>query len=99
VNLNPTSNDWNTAAQLDARDRSYGPNDTATFDVSNTTNINVSGIEVNSITFTPGASAYTLTIRDSDMTISGVGITNNFRAHTELCDRCLFCRFRTSSIH
>jgi len=76
-NLNPTSGDWNTAANWTPVTVPNGPNDTATFDVSNTTNINVSGIEVNSIIFTPDASAYTLTIRDSDVTISGVGITNN----------------------
>jgi autotransporter-associated beta strand protein len=64
-----------------------GPEDTATFDVSNTTNIIVDDqnqfvIEVNGIVFNAGASAFTIDAPgsgslDFTLTISGVGITNN----------------------
>jgi len=64
-----------------------GPADTATFDVSNVTAVEVglvaTPIEVNGIVFNAGASAFTLTVlsiftgADQILTISGVGITNN----------------------
>ena len=62
-----------------------GPADTATFDVSNVTGIGVyDDVEVNGIVFTPGASAFTIYIAngegggdETDLIISGVGITNN----------------------
>jgi autotransporter-associated beta strand protein len=56
-----------------------GPADTATFDSSNTTNVSLSAnTKVNGIVFNPGASAFTITVAPTfDLTISGLGITNN----------------------
>ncbi|MGH8093429.1 MAG: beta strand repeat-containing protein [Chthoniobacterales bacterium] len=56
-----------------------GPADTATFDVSSTTNLTFSALtEVNGITFDSGASAYTINvIPPVVLTISGAGIVNN----------------------
>jgi hypothetical protein len=77
-NLNPTSGDWNTAANWTPVTVPNGPNDTATFDVSNITGISVGAsiVEVNGIVFDPGASAYTIA-NNRFFSISGVGITNN----------------------
>ncbi len=77
--LNPTSGDWNTAANWIPEVVPNGPADTATFAVSNTTAISVSAsTEVNAIVFDPGASAFTITDTASPLlTISGAGITNN----------------------
>src|SRR5450432_37469 len=82
-NLNPTSGDWNTATNWMPSTVPNGPADTATFDVSNTTSVNLfAKTEVNGIVFNPGASAFTI-VSDVDyfggsLTISGVGITNNY---------------------
>ena len=74
-NLNPTSGDWNTAANWTPP---TVPSDIATFDLSNQTAITVStfGTEVNELIFNPGASAFTMT-NDGDFIISGTGIINN----------------------
>lgn len=78
-NLNPTSNDWNTAANWTPATVPNGSSDTATFDVSTTTAVSITGsIEVNSLIFSPGASAFTITPNPgSALTMSGAGITNN----------------------
>ena len=50
-NLNPTSGDWNTAANWTPMAVPNGPSDTATFALSNVTNISVSAdTEVNTVT-------------------------------------------------
>ena len=64
-----------------------GPSDTATFDSSTTTDISpapgTGSIEVDSIVFNPGASAYTITVPwyigefNYFLYISGTGIVNN----------------------
>src|SRR6476469_2217757 len=79
--LNPGSGDWNTAANWTPITVPNGTSDTATFDLSNTTNVSISAnTEVNGITFTPTASAYTITVSPNlTLTISGTGITNNSR--------------------
>jgi autotransporter-associated beta strand protein len=77
---NPTSNDWHTASNWTPVTVPNGPSDTATFGTSNTTSVSIStsNVEVNEITFEPGASAFTTTLADGwYLTISGVGITNN----------------------
>ena len=82
---NPTSGDWNTAANWMPPTIPNGPSDTATFAVSNITGISLSGnpvTEVNGIAFNAGASLFTITVSattstSSQLTISGVGITNN----------------------
>ena len=63
--LNRVSGDWNTAANWTPPTVPNGPADTATFDVSTTTNISVPllfAFEVDGIVFNPGASAYTVTL-------------------------------------
>jgi autotransporter-associated beta strand protein len=62
-NLNPTSSDWNTAANWTPATVPNGPLDTGTFDVSNTNDISITAsTEVNRIIFNPGASAFTFSI-------------------------------------
>jgi autotransporter-associated beta strand protein len=81
--LNPSSNDWNTAANWTPDTVPNSPSDTATFDASNTRNISVaSNTDVNGIVFDPGASAFTITMigqgtSPSTLTISGAGVINN----------------------
>jgi autotransporter-associated beta strand protein len=77
--LNPGSDDWNTAANWTPTMVPNGTSDTATFDLSNTNNVSISAnTEVNGITFTSAASAYTITVNPNlTLTISGTGITNN----------------------
>jgi autotransporter-associated beta strand protein len=77
--LNPGSGDWNTAANWTPMTVPNASTDTATFALSNTTAISISAnTEVNGITFTPAASAYTITVNPNlTLTISGTGITNN----------------------
>jgi hypothetical protein len=79
-NLNPTSGDWNTAANWAPMTVPNGPGDTATFDLSNTTNVSISGdTEVNGITFTAAATnPYTITASPGlTLTVSGIGVANN----------------------
>ena len=79
-NLNPTSGDWNTAANWTPMTVPNGPGDIATFDFSDSTNVSTSAnTEVNSVIFTPaGTSPYTITTgHDATFTISGAGIINN----------------------
>src|SRR5262245_61248942 len=76
-NLNPTSGDWNTAANWTPNTVPDDPSDTATFDVSNVTAISQTGvIDVAEIIFNPGASAFTITC-GRDLNLDGAGITNN----------------------
>jgi len=54
--LDPISGDWNSAANWTPLGVPNGPTDTATFALSNTTNISISAnTEVNGITFTSAA--------------------------------------------
>jgi hypothetical protein len=78
--LDPMSGDWNTAANWTPNGVPNGPSDTATFDLSNTTDVSISeDTEVNGITFTSAATnPYTITASPSvTLTISGTGVTNN----------------------
>ena len=83
-NLSPGSGLWNTATNWTPATVPNGPDDIATFGVSNITGIGndtLHDIEVNGIVFSAGASAFTITFGNSsffeDYRISGVGITNN----------------------
>jgi hypothetical protein len=83
-NLNPTSNDWNTAENWTPNTVPNGQRDVATFGTSNTDNISVSvRTQVDSIIFNPGASGFSITTNPAvsqsslQLTISGAGITNN----------------------
>ena len=76
----PTSGDWNTATNWTPATVPNGSADTATFGVSNTTDVSISAnTTVNGITFTSAAmNPYTITASPGfTLTISGVGITNN----------------------
>jgi autotransporter-associated beta strand protein len=78
--LNPISGDWNTAANWTPMGVPNGPADTATFALSNTTDVSTSAnTEVNGIIFTPAATnPYTITASAGlKLTISGLGIANN----------------------
>ena len=77
--LTPASGDWNTGANWMPAAVPNGPGDTATFAASNVTAISLSaGVEVNSVVFNPGASAFTITSQPGvALTISGAGVTNN----------------------
>lgn len=86
-NLNPPDGFWGAASNWTPATVPNGPNDTATFDISNITDIDATNndslvTEVNGIVFNVGASAFTITVAtfisfDLVLTISGVGITNN----------------------
>jgi len=80
-NLNPTSGDWNTATNWTPATVPNGPDDVATFGVSNTTTISLAiDNEVNALTFGAGASPYTFTIgtaAETNLNITGAGITND----------------------
>src|SRR5438034_11660263 len=77
--LNPVSSDWNTAANWTPVTVPNGPSDTATFDLSNITDVAVSAsTTVNGIVFNPGGSAFMITANSFDLlTIVGTGIVNN----------------------
>jgi hypothetical protein len=94
-NLNPTSGDWNTAANWTPNTVPNGPDDVATFELSNQTDITVSiqGTEVNELIFNPGASSFTIT-NERDFIISGIGIMNNSGAvQNFVVDKQLDCSF------
>ena len=60
-NLDPTSGDWNTAANWTPATVPNGSSNIATFDVSNLTDASLSGgVTVNSIVFTTSASPFTI---------------------------------------
>ena len=78
-NLNPTSGDWNTAANWTPATVPNGANDIATFASSNNTAVSLStSVEVNAITFNAGATGFNITSTPQfPLTISGTGVTNN----------------------
>jgi hypothetical protein len=75
----PGSNNWNVAANWTAGGPPNGASDTASFATSSRTSILLSpDTQVNAVTYSPGANAFTITIAaPSIFTISGVGITNS----------------------
>jgi autotransporter-associated beta strand protein len=78
-NLNPGTGNWNTATNWTPNTIPNAPTDIATFAVSNTTNVSIStDTAVDSIIFSPGASAYTITVPNPPtLTFSGSGVVNN----------------------
>ncbi len=79
---NPSNNDWNTAANWSCECVPGGPFDTATFGVSNTTRISLSGAtSLFSVVFNVGASAYEITSTPGNsFSIQGNGISNESNA-------------------
>jgi len=76
--MSPTSGDWNTASNWTPPTVPNGGDDTATFDLSNTTGVSLSAVTVNGVVFNVGASAFTISVRPrTELALSGVGITNN----------------------
>ncbi len=77
--LNPGSGDWNTAGNWTPMTVPNASTDTATFGLSNITNVSLSAnSEVNGIIFDPGASVYTITASPGlTLTLSGAGVVNN----------------------
>ena len=76
---NPISNDWNIAANWTPNTVPNGPDDVATFGLSHHTGVFVStDTELNELIFSAGANPFTINAAtDQDLTISGVGITND----------------------
>jgi autotransporter-associated beta strand protein len=78
--LNPGTGDWNMAANWTPMTVPNGVSDTATFALSNTTNVSISAdTQVNGITFTAAATKpYTIGPEQGvTLTVSGTGVTNN----------------------
>ena len=80
----PTSSDWNTANNWTPATVPNGPADIATFTLSSTSPSIRDFIEVSSVVFNPGASAFSIAVDPDDstghsasLTLSGAGITNN----------------------
>src|SRR6185369_8323891 len=75
--LNPVTEDWETAVNWVPNTVPDGPDDVATFGISNLTAISVEEKEVNSIVFNPGASAYTINSASVlALAITGAGVIN-----------------------
>ena len=80
MNLNPTSGDWNTAANWTPATVPNGPNDVATFATSNSTTVSLSAeTEVDSIVFASGASAFTIEPPSPflELNVKGAGVIND----------------------
>jgi autotransporter-associated beta strand protein len=78
--LAPTNSEWTTATNWTPNTVPNGPNDTATFGTSDTTKVLLfrRPIELDGIVFNTGASAFTLTVRNTaSLLLSGFGIENN----------------------
>lgn len=77
-NLNPSSGDWNTAANWTPATVPNGASNIATFDVSTTIDVLLTAaITLNGIVYTPAASAFSVNTNLNGMIISGRGITND----------------------
>src|SRR5919106_585400 len=69
--LDPISGDWNTPVNWTPNGVPNGPNDIATFGLSNSTNVSISAdTEVNSIIFTPAATNHYGIRVNSDVTLT-----------------------------
>ncbi len=75
---NPASGSWNTALNWSPATIPNGPSDMATFAFSNTTAISLSAsVQVDSVIFSAGASAFTITPDFGvTLTLSGAGVVN-----------------------
>jgi autotransporter-associated beta strand protein len=78
-NLNPSSNNWGTAANWTPATVPNGASDIATFAFSNQPSVTLNKkVTLDSIVFDAGANAYTITDNGANFTvISGAGILNN----------------------
>ena len=79
-NANPVDNNWSNPANWTPNTVPNGPTDTATFGVSDITDVNViHKIELDAMIFQAGASPYTFSISglNNGFTFSGSGLINN----------------------
>src|SRR5438093_1240601 len=78
-NLNPTSSDWDTAANWTPATVPDGRQDTATFGLSNTTSVSISDrTQVNGIVFENCASAFAINATAPfTLSLGGTGVINN----------------------
>ena len=76
-NLNPTSGDWNTAANWTPATVPDGGTDLATFALSNSTAISLSVSVEAALVFESGASSYTITVPSGQVLTISFGMTNN----------------------
>ena len=76
---NPTSSDWNIAANWTPQTVPNSTSDIATFGTSNLTNVSSANtnINLNSAVFNSGAPAYAVTLDVSAIFLYGAGIVNN----------------------
>ena len=76
--LDPTSDEWNTAANWTPETVPNDPADVATFSSSNTTAVSLSAkTQIDSLFFDPNASAFTVSTAAYHLTFVGAGIVNN----------------------
>src|SRR5437762_3511220 len=76
---NPTSGDWNTAANWTPQTVPNSETDVATFGASNVTNLSITNasVSLDSAVFNSGAPPYTVTIHIYNLLFYGAGILNN----------------------
>jgi autotransporter-associated beta strand protein len=76
---NPSSGDWNTAANWTPQTVPNSTTDIATFGASNVTNLSITNasVSLDSAVFNSGAPPYTLTIQIYNLLFYGAGIVNN----------------------
>jgi autotransporter-associated beta strand protein len=76
---NPSSGDWNTAANWVPNTVPNASSDIATFGASNLTALSITNasVELDSAVFNSGAPPYTLTIQIYNLIFEGAGIVNN----------------------
>lgn len=73
----PTTNDWNNAANWMPGTVPNGPTDTATFTTSAIVDVFLSTkTQVDGIVFTPGANSFTITSEAGALHFTGTGISN-----------------------
>ncbi len=77
-NLNPTSGDWNTAANWTPATVPNAPTDIATFATSGVTQLSLSNdISLDSLVFGPGADSFSVTTVAGSLSLYGAGVVNN----------------------
>src|SRR5439155_8389903 len=76
---NPSSSEWNTAANWMPNTVPNGPSDIANFDTSNVTNLlSKTTVELDSIVFNSGADPFTITSNEgTNLILTGTGVVNN----------------------
>jgi hypothetical protein len=76
--FSPLSDVWNTGTNWAPPSAPVNPGDTATFNTSTQTSLILSrSITIESITFEPAASAFTINTSGKGLTLEGAGIVNN----------------------